>query len=397
MSELLIQMAWKSTCIAATAAAMIALFRHWPSTDRARILHISIGTLLLLPAISLCGPKLPIEIDLASRHDFPSDATVVQMTAGTWGAVVVTAYFVGFAILLSRFLLGLWLLQRWTARGSVIVAREWTDALSSTIQNERRSCQVRLIESDAISSPISWGWQRPCILIDRSTLAHPEEARAVLAHEGAHIARCDWLLLAVSHIVLALYWFNPAVWMLKRMAEQHAEEAADAQAARTVEPAHYAQVLINCVRRHGSQTIIAAIGIGREPQGLSRRVRAVLETPRSHGSSSLNLHGLAAGVLLAVPFVTVEFIPTREAALPATELQTSTAVRTKALVVAIDQGQIEADRQRHAADAAQASALATGDVEEIGRAAGIRGRADASQGWVHALRGELARLEAERR
>ena len=85
--------------------------------------------------------------------------------------------------------------------------------------------------SPTVPSPLSWGWRRPVILIDPDTLAEPDEADAILAHEMAHVARRDWPVLMLTRIAAALFWFNPLVWLLEREVVQQAEEAADCEAA----------------------------------------------------------------------------------------------------------------------------------------------------------------------
>ena len=99
--------------------------------------------------------------------------------------------------------------------------------------------------SDAVPSPLSWGWRNPVILIDPDTLDEPEEAAAILAHEIAHVARRDWPVLMLTRIAATLFWFNPLVWLLEREVVQQAEEAADCEAARCVEPARYARTLLS--------------------------------------------------------------------------------------------------------------------------------------------------------
>ena len=76
--------------------------------------------------------------------------------------------------------------------------------------------RTRLMVSDSVPSPLSWGWRRPVILIDRDTLDEPEEADAILAHQMAHVARKDWLALMLTRVAATAFWFNPVVWLLER-------------------------------------------------------------------------------------------------------------------------------------------------------------------------------------
>jgi beta-lactamase regulating signal transducer with metallopeptidase domain len=54
---------------------------------------------------------------------------------------------------------------------------------------------VRLLVSEEVGSPMSWGFAKPVILLDVDTLERPEDAEAILAHEMAHVERNDWAVL----------------------------------------------------------------------------------------------------------------------------------------------------------------------------------------------------------
>ena len=57
--------------------------------------------------------------------------------------------------------------------------------------------------------------------------------RAVLAHEGAHVANRDFYVLLLASLNRAVFWFSPfAWWQLARLAEL-AEIISDAQRARS--------------------------------------------------------------------------------------------------------------------------------------------------------------------
>ena len=130
----------------------------------------------------------------------------------------------------GRLLVGLFLLRRWTRDARDVTCPEWLAAFERA--RGGADDRLRLMVSDSVPSPLSWGWRRPVILIDPDTLDEPEEADAILAHEMAHVARRDWLALMLTRIAATLFWFNPLVWLLEREIVQQAEEAADCEAAR---------------------------------------------------------------------------------------------------------------------------------------------------------------------
>jgi len=175
---------------------------------------------------------------------------------------------------LARLLGGLWTLSAWTRRAHAVTCPEWLAAFDRVRWRVPDAESVRLLVSEEVSSPLSWGWRRPAILIDTDTLGAPDDAEAILAHEAAHVARRDWPALILSQAAAALFWFNPLVWKLEREAVQQAEEAADVEAAERVEPTRYAETLLSWA--HLNQGV-PANSIAPGASALGRRIKAVLD------------------------------------------------------------------------------------------------------------------------
>ncbi|MGQ0559170.1 MAG: M56 family metallopeptidase [Sphingosinicella sp.] len=248
----LIDMAWKSALIAGAALGLTSALRSRAPADRVLVLRIGASLLLALPAAMLLLPSLDIAAfsapepaalgsPMASPIFDSAGATVAAPTAAPalWDdptPLVLLLYLGGLAWAGSRLLAGLVMLHLWTRGAHRIACSEWQAAFEHTRWTAVDAERVRLLVSDEVASPLSWGWSRPTILIDRETLRHPEDADAILAHEMEHIARCDWPLLLLIRAAAALFWFNPLVWLLEREAVQQAEEAADLAAAERVEP-----------------------------------------------------------------------------------------------------------------------------------------------------------------
>ena len=205
----------------------------------------------------------------------------------------------------GRLLAGLWTLRRWTRAAREVDAPEWRAALARAGGD---ALGIRLLASEDASSPLSWGWRRPVILLDRDTLRSPGEADAILAHEVAHVARRDWPSLILSRLAVALFWFNPLVWRLDREVAQQAEEAADSDAAAAVEPARYAQTLLDWARLSGANALPANAIAAGEP-GLSKRVKAILDGRVSRRSGSFWAVAAMLGcAAFAAPVAALDFV-----------------------------------------------------------------------------------------
>jgi len=286
------EMAWKSALIAGAALMLAYALRSRAAADRALVLRIGVTMLLLLPLIAVALPVLPIEAWAAPAAQAPvyylpgPEVQLVQAAGGglqpvqptIWDdptPLVLLAYLGGLLMVGGRLLAGLWVLRRWTRDAGAVTCPEWLAAFERARRDAVDGGRLRLMVSDAVPSPLSWGLFRPVILIDPDTLAEPGEADAILAHEVAHVARRDWLALMLTRIAAALFWFNPLVWLLEREIVQQAEEAADCEAARCVEPARYAQTLLSWAQVAGRA--LPANSIAPKGSALGRRVKAILD------------------------------------------------------------------------------------------------------------------------
>jgi len=315
------QMAWKSALIASAALLLAYSLRSRSAADRALVLRIGVTMLLLLPLIALWMPALEIVAFAApDAVQLPYDLSELQLAALASAApapeptiwddptpLVVLAYLGGLVMVGSRLLAGLWLLRRWTRAARDVTCPEWLDAFDRVRWLVPNAESVRLMESDEVRSPLSWGWRHPVILIDPDTLGQPDGAEAILAHEAAHIARRDWPALMLSRLAATLFWFNPLVWLLEREVVQQAEEAADCEAAGRVEPAVYAETLLNWAQ---SNSMVPANSIAPSAQALGRRVKAILDRgirERPSGSAWTGIAMLLC-IAIATPVAAVQLV-----------------------------------------------------------------------------------------
>jgi hypothetical protein len=161
-----------------------------------------------------------------------------------------------------------------------------------------------LLHSAALRGPLTWGFRRPIIVLPACASAwSPAQRAAALAHERAHVRRHDWAVHMAVWAICALFWFNPLVWLARRVLALEAEHAADdAALAEGARPDDYAALLVSLRGAGGPKTGLYA---GGSPLG--RRVRAVLGS-RSRGHTrrwilclGLSLGAAASTALGALP------------------------------------------------------------------------------------------------
>jgi TonB family protein len=79
-----------------------------------------------------------------------------------------------------------------------------------------------------VTQPVTFGIRRPVVLLPRRLLDLPIDAQyTVLCHELLHVARCDWLWMAIEQAVQTVFWFHPAMWWALGQVHLSREQAVD--------------------------------------------------------------------------------------------------------------------------------------------------------------------------
>ena len=125
-------------------------------------------------------------------------------------------------------------------------------ALVSYLRLHRRvSVSLRVRENiylcDTISSPFILGVVKPRIYLP-SGLDEVQQQN-VLAHEQAHLARRDHWWKPLGFALLAVYWFNPMLWLAYALLCRDIELACDERVIRTMDESAvktYSTVLLAC-------------------------------------------------------------------------------------------------------------------------------------------------------
>ncbi len=147
----------------------------------------------------------------------------------SWIAVsLIACSTIGFA----RLIFGRWQVRRLIRRAAPLAEEELlntTAALSKQFAFRREIC---LRESTNLTSPVVMGWLRPVIIVPVDWRNwSKEQLRAALAHEIAHLSRCDTLVNSLAQPVLAANFFHPLAHWLVMTLRLNQELAADDMAA----------------------------------------------------------------------------------------------------------------------------------------------------------------------
>ncbi len=146
------------------------------------------------------------------------------------------------------------------------------------------------------SQPVgSFSWGRYIVMNEADHRLHPDE---VLLHETMHIRHRHTWDLVFMQLFLVLYWFNPAIWLLKRELQELHEYEADEAVLRTgVDATRYQLLLV----RKAVGTRLYSMANGFNHSKLKNRIGMMLKerTHRWERWKLLLFVPVAAGTLYA--------------------------------------------------------------------------------------------------
>lgn len=217
--------AWIVVLLASLAMPFVM---HWPT--------LTISRLPLPLPMSLADDLVPADISMLETPQpaLAMPAAVIAPPARSglsinWWLVATVVYAGVAGLLLLRLAIGLCLTWR-LARAAQPVGG--VNMIAADVRVSRE-----------VGGPVTFG---STILVPPQFAAWDAKKRlAVLAHEGAHVANCDFYILLLASLNRAVFWFSPfSWWQLARLAEL-AEIISDAEAIEVIDDRlSYAEILL---------------------------------------------------------------------------------------------------------------------------------------------------------
>lgn len=195
-------------------------------------------------------------------------------------------------------------LTLWTAGAAILLVR--LAAGGFALRSLRRSSiayrnDIRL--SDAISSPVAFGWKQPVILLPLRAAQMPQDAlEPMIAHEAEHLRRFDWPQMIAEELFRAVLWFHPAAWWLLSRIRADREQAVDAEVAKKLGSVRYAETLLAVAewRAHPAPALATTMFRGRS---LSRRLQSLSQLQENTMSKQHRFGAIAAIAMTAVAVI----------------------------------------------------------------------------------------------
>lgn len=297
----LLHFVWQATAVALLAAILLAGLRKAAANVRYIIACTALCLMVLLPLVTIPfvplstpQPMASIEPPPASAiapaqpaEAMPSDA-VVEYEASVrpessstpikipWKQRVAERLEPALPYLVAGWLLGVFGLSLWHLGGWAQLQRlrrkliKPVDAslhvalkhLADKLGVDRA---VELLESALVQVPTVVGWLRPVILLPASALTglSAEQLEALLAHELAHVRRCDYLVNVLQTVVETLGFYHPAVWWVSHKIRIERENCCDDLAVNICgDRLRYARALTSMeeIRSGRAELAVAASG-----------------------------------------------------------------------------------------------------------------------------------------
>lgn len=153
---------------------------------------------------------------------------------------------------------------------------------------------------DRVNSPFILGIIRPKIFVP-STI-DGDTLKNVIAHENAHIKRLDHLWKPLGFVLLAVYWFNPLIWVAYILLCRDIELACDERVIKNMtadDKASYSEALLKCSTR-GRSIAMCPLAFGEV--GVKERIKRVLSYKKP--AFWIIIAAIAACIVAAVCFLT---------------------------------------------------------------------------------------------
>jgi beta-lactamase regulating signal transducer with metallopeptidase domain len=172
------------------------------------------------------------------------------------------------------------------------------------------STSIRLTASNAISSPVALGMHEICLPAAALDELEPEQLRAMLAHELAHLVRNDPFWLVLACVIERALFFQPLNRLARAGLLNSAEYLADEWAARRAGGVPLAKALVKVAEWiQASPLGVPVAGFAEERSQLTVRVSRLLDraawgTPKSRwGIGMLAVFALVLMTAFAPGFV----------------------------------------------------------------------------------------------
>lgn len=237
-----------------------------------------------------------------------ASASAIRLPTGL--SLLAALWVAGSVLVLLRLALGTMRVGKLARDGSRVVDGAWLSLAQRVAARLGISRPLTLLHGSRLGIPVTWGIVYPAVLLPPDAEEWPEERRRfVLVHEMAHIKRFDALTQLAAQLAVAIFWFDPLIWLAAHRMRVEREHACDDYVLRDgTKPSLYAGELLDMVRSLGTPEheraapAFAALAMARRSE-FEGRMLAILDPKldRHNLDRRSTLFTAAAVALLVLP------------------------------------------------------------------------------------------------
>lgn len=205
-----------------------------------------------------------------------------------------------------------WILGLWLTMSLLVALRIVRDGLAAH-RLVRSGTPLLPPDTDLVESdrgPAVVGLFRPRILLPSWTSELTDcERDLLIAHERAHVAARDPLLLVVGHLATVIQPWNPFIWLQLRQLREAIELDCDRRVLREHPADRYGRLLVAVAERRAAAPPVLATSLVRTRSQLQRRIETMLNPAKNH-PAPLRAAAAVAVFLLGAAACSVDGPPT---------------------------------------------------------------------------------------
>ncbi len=225
-------------------------------------------------------------VDAKSSVAAPNPASLIAPANAQIGIIPIVAgiWLAGALLVLLRLAFGTWRVGQLARDGSRVEDGVWLSLTQRLANRLGVTRPLILLRGERLAVPVTWGIVYPAVLLPQDADTWSEERRRfVLVHEMAHVKRFDALTQLLAQISVAVFWFDPLVWIAAHQMRVEREHACDDYVLRDgTAPSLYAGELLEMVRSIGTPShdraapAFAALAMARRSE-FEGRMLAILD------------------------------------------------------------------------------------------------------------------------
>ncbi|HUU22079.1 MAG TPA: M56 family metallopeptidase, partial [Phycisphaerae bacterium] len=205
-----------------------------------------------------------------------------RLTLAQWAA---TGWIAGVAVFALLALAKAWRTHRWVLRRRRPAGPELLSELAELAGRLGLKAAPKVWLVDGIGQPFVWGLLRGSIHLpgDFGETAPPEDRRAVLAHELAHVFRWDAAVNALQVLAQAVFFFHPLVWWANRKIRREREKCCDETAIATlaVPPRQYGAAIVDThAAERDADEPLPSLAVAGPAGNVEERIRTIMTRNR---------------------------------------------------------------------------------------------------------------------